>query len=75
MVMRSFDIWNGSRRKVACVANREVGMMVSSHNHPLLEIGRQYTVSSVEVNSWYTLVRLEEFPGKTFNSLAFNEVA
>lgn len=72
--MKEFDIWNPIRRRVKCVSNNEVGMMVSSHNHPLLKKGEYYTVSSVEVNTWYTLVRLEEFPGKSFNSLAFCEV-
>lgn len=71
----SFDIWNSERREVLCVDNSEMGMMVSSHNHSLLEIGKHYTVSGVEVNAWYTLVRLEEFPGRTFNSVAFNEIA
>ena len=69
-----FDIYNSSERKVLCICNDEDGMMVSSHNHHLLEIGKEYTVADVEVHSWHTLVWLKEFPGKTFNSVIFNEI-
>lgn len=69
-----FDIWNNSERKVLCVKNDEDGMMVSNYNHHLLEVGKEYTVESVEVHSWHTLVYLKEFSGKSFNSVAFEEI-
>ena len=69
-----FDIWNSSKRKVVCVSNDSEGMIKHSHNHPLLEVGKEYTVVDVEVHSWHTVVYLEEFPSKGFNSVAFNEV-
>ncbi len=31
-----------------------------------------YTVESLEVHSWYTDVRLAEFPGVVFNSVMFD---
>lgn len=72
--MKEFDIRNSEKREVVCVNNSEAKGAVSSHNHPLLNLGEHYTVADVEVNDWYTLVRLEEFPDKTFNSLAFSEI-
>lgn len=72
--MREFDIWNNSRRKVLCIRNEEDGMVVSSINNYLLEVGKEYTVVDTEVNSWYTLVWLEEFPDVAFNSVMFNEI-
>ena len=69
-----FDIWNSSERKVVCVRNEAEGMIAHSHNHHLLEVGKEYTVADVEVHSWHTVVYLKEFPGKGFNSVAFNEI-
>lgn len=70
-----FDIWNNKERKVLCVRNDYDGMMVGSHNHHLLEIGKEYTVENVEVHSWHTIVYLKEFPNKKFNSVVFEEIA
>ncbi len=36
-----------------------------------LEIGKEYTIERTEVNSWYTDVWLQEFPGIRFNSVFF----
>lgn len=69
-----FDIYDSSERRVMCIRNDEDGMMISSENHHLLEIGKEYTVVDVEVHSWYTLVWLAEFPEKTFNSVVFSEI-
>ena len=69
-----FDIWNNTERKVLCVRNDEDGMMVGSGSHYLLEVGKEYTVTDVEVNSWYTLVCLKEFPNEVFNSVVFEEI-
>lgn len=70
-----FNIFDNSERKVVCVRNDKDGMMVSSENHHLLEVGAEYTVTSVEVHAWYTVVWLKEFPGKTFNSVVFEEIS
>ena len=69
-----FDIWNSSERKVLCTRNDYDGMMVSSYNHHLLEVGKIYTVEDVEVHSRHTLVYLKEFPGVSFNSVVFEEI-
>lgn len=69
-----FNIWDNSERKVLCIRNDKNGMMVSSGNHHLLEVGKEYNVVGVEAHPWYTLVTLKEFPGKTFNSVVFNEI-
>lgn len=69
-----FDIWNNKERKILCVRNDEDGMMIGSHNHHLLEIGKEYTVVNTEVHPWYTLVYLKEFSDKGFNSVVFEEI-
>ena len=69
-----FDIRNNNERKVLCIDNYEHGMMASSYNHHLLEVGKEYTVVDVEVHPWHTLVFLKEFPGKSFNSVVFEEI-
>lgn len=69
-----FNIWDNSERKVLCTRNDEDGMMVSSENNHLLEVGKEYNVVGVEVLPWHTLVYLKEFPGKTFNSVVFEEI-
>lgn len=69
-----FDIFNDEPREIRCVRNNEDGMIASSENHHFLEIGKTYHVTNIEVDSWYTLVYLKEFPDKTFNSVAFNEI-
>lgn len=74
MKKKAFNILNARARKVRCIDNTDnLGMMVSSCNHPLLEVGAEYTVFDVEVHNWYTLLHLKEFPGITFNSVAFCE--
>ena len=69
-----FDIRNNKERKVLCIRNDKDGMMIGSHNHHLLEIGKEYTVVNTEVHPWYTLIYLKEFPNKGFNSVVFGEV-
>lgn len=69
-----FDIRNRKERKVVCISKAKDGMMVSSYNHYLLEVGKEYTVVDVEVHAWYTILRLKEFPDKTFNSVVFADI-
>lgn len=68
------NIFDNTPREIMCIRNDEDGMIVGSSNHHLLEIGEIYHVNNIEVYSWYTLIYLEEFPNKEFNSVAFNEV-
>lgn len=39
-----------------------------------LEVGKVYTVSSIEVDSWYTDVLLVEVPSVKFNSVLFEDI-
>lgn len=39
-----------------------------------LEVGREYTVSSIDIGSWKSWVYLVEYPGYGFNTVHFVEV-
>jgi len=39
-----------------------------------LKIGNIYTVEKTSVDNWSTSVSLQEFPGKNFNSVFFEDV-
>lgn len=69
------DIFNSEEREIRCINNEDSdGMMVCGYNNHLLELGKTYTVVDVEVNSWYTLATLKEFPDVQFNSVIFEEL-
>ena len=68
------DIWNSDVRKVRCIDNKDTPMMICRENSYLLTVGEEYTVVDIEINSWYTLIRLEEIPGVQFNSVLFEEI-
>lgn len=40
-----------------------------------LTVGETYTVSDANVGGWSTTLEFKEFPGKTFNSVCFEEEA
>ena len=69
------DIFDNSERQVVCVSNDMLGMFPGFDDAPLLTVGEKYTVTDVEVDAWYTLVTLKEFPGKEFNSVLFEELS
>ena len=57
------------------ICNDQVcGMKECGFNSPLLEIGKIYTVTNVEVYSWFTLYKLKEFGDKQFNSVDFASI-
>lgn len=66
------DIFDSSERQVVCVANdhRTYGDNPTDY----LKVGERYTVIGVDVDDWYTLVTLAEFPDKEFNSVLFEEI-
>ena len=66
-----FDISNSSERIVKCVEKYDTPPY--SCDYELLEIGKLYTVTNVDVHSWHTMITLKEFPGKEFNSVLFAE--
>ena len=66
------DICNRSKRIVKCVAKYDAGPY--SDDYELLEVGKKYTVTHIDTRGWYTIVALEEFPGKIFNSVLFAEI-
>ena len=65
------DIFNDSERIVKCV--RKYDTSPYSCDYELLEVGKKYTVTGVDVQGWYTMITLKEFPGKRFNSVLFAE--
>lgn len=68
------DIHNNTKRKLICVDNYDGGWWACRKNAPLLTVGETYNMTFIEVHSWYSEVYLAEFPGKTFNSVLFEEV-
>lgn len=58
-------------QKVVCISKSNEHFMVGSHNNHLLELGKEYTISNVDVQDWYTLLSLEEIPNVEFNSVVF----
>lgn len=66
------DIFDKSKRQVVCVGNddRIWGDVPTDY----LKIGERYTVIGIDVDDWYTLVTLAEFPDKEFNSVLFEEI-
>ena len=69
------DIYNSSVREVVCVSNKNNGILACDENSPLLEVGKFYTVKSIEVYGYKTEVEVEEFPNIKFNSNCFKEKA
>lgn len=39
-----------------------------------LKVGPEYTIKSIDVQSWISYVELEEFPEKRFNTVMFEQV-
>ena len=68
-----FDIYNSKPRKVVCIDNVDNGFG-DGDDPACMEVGAIYTVVGVEIHSWHTLVKLDEFPGMQFNSVMFDEV-
>ena len=66
-----FDISNSSERIVKCVEKYDTSPY--SCDYELLEIGKKYTVTNVDVFAYHTMITLKEFPGKEFNSVLFAE--
>lgn len=69
---REFDISDCSARAVKCIDKYDTSPY--SCDYELLEIGKEYTVTNVDVYGWCTMITLKEFPGKRFNSVLFTEV-
>lgn len=68
-----FDIFNDEERRVVCIRNDKDVLNGGAFAH-LLTIGAVYTIESVQVDNWFTLVTLREFPGLEFNSVLFEEI-
>ena len=70
--LTEFDIWNAQPRTVVCVSNNPSAYNVGD-NPNVLEVGKKYEVENVQVDSWYTLVKLAGMDG-WFNSVLFEEL-
>lgn len=66
------DIFNSKERKIVCTKKYDTSPY--SCPYELLEIGKEYTVTNVDVRGWVTYLTLKEFPDKWFNSVLFDEV-
>ena len=65
------NIENGAAREVIC-KRVENGNYFPNGN--LVQKGKKYHLTKMEVHPWYTNVYLKEFPDKVFNSVQFAEV-
>ena len=72
MEEKTMDIFNNKERKVECVRKYDTSPYGCDYEE--LEIGKEYTVTNVDVYGWYTMITLAEFPNKRFNSVLFDEV-
>jgi hypothetical protein len=63
-----------SIRKVVCISNEDNDFFSCDKNSPLLEVGKTYTIESVNVHGWHTEIELKEFPNTLFNSVCFDEI-
>lgn len=70
--LTEFDIWNAQPRKVVCVNNDQHAYSLGE-NPSKLEVGKEYEVENVQVESWYTLVKFVGIDG-WFNSVLFEEL-
>ena len=72
MEEKTMDIFNNKERKVKCVRKYDTSPYWCDYE--LLEIGKEYTVTNVDVGSFVTFIELKELPNYRFNSVLFEEV-
>ena len=71
------DIYASKGTKVKFVGPvSKEGIKWDNHKDPrdLLQLNSEYTIDHTEVHSWHTKVFLAEHPGKSFNSVWFEEI-
>ena len=66
------DIFNNKKRYIKCIDKRDTNPYPCEYE--LLEVGKVYTVTHIEVYGWHTMITLAEIPGKEFNSVLFDEI-
>lgn len=64
------NIFDKTERTIKCVDKYPA---LPPGDYELLEVGKIYTVANVDVDDWFTMIELKEFPGKRFNSVLFEE--
>lgn len=67
-----FDIFNNAERPVRCIGKFDT--FPYTIDCDLLEVGKEYTVTDVDVHESYTMIELKEFPDSRFNSVLFEEI-
>ena len=65
------NIFNDKERKIKCIDKYDTSPY--GCDYELLEVGKEYTVTNIDVHGWFTMIRLKEFPDKEFNSVLFVE--
>lgn len=66
------DIFNDKERKIKCIDKYDTSPYCCDYK--LLEVGKEYTVTNIDVYDWFTMIELKEFPNKQFNSVLFEEI-
>lgn len=56
------------------VSDEQVNFGNNDDPRKFLKEGKVYNVKREEVHSWHIKLELQEFPGKRFNSVSFEEV-
>ena len=66
------DIFNNKERKIKCIDKYDTSPY--DCDYELLEVGKEYTVTNIDVYNWFTMIELKEFPNNQFNSVLFEEI-
>ena len=61
-------------KQVVCINNKPLGILAHDEDNSVLTIGKTYTIEKEDRHSWFSVFRLKEIPGKTFNSVLFTEL-
>ena len=69
----SMDIYSSIGTKVTFL-NRNGTDFDRVEAEKILKIGEVYTIANIDVRDYISYVTLEEVPGKTFNSVMFDNV-
>ena len=69
------EYWIGNQVKyIGCSDSQDTYSRGNSDAREYLVVGEIYTIVDCDVGNWWTRFELSEFPGRTFNSVCFEEV-
>lgn len=70
-----FNIYDPRMRHIVCIYKQDHNWSLNGNASNYLQVGEVYHVLEVEVHSFHTRVRLQEFPALQFNSMNFSEIS